>query len=113
MEPYGLFTVQWTTGNPDTSFVYFERGSNLVTYFNWTPIFEWFLVGCGSKNRHEKDMFESDWTTFSKCVIYSRFNSQHNWGDVYDHLTRKRIFTSIMNKIFIRALKNMRKWLWP
>ena len=40
------------------------------------------MVGCGSKNRHEKDMFESDWTTFSKCVKFSRFNSQHNWGDI-------------------------------
>jgi hypothetical protein len=26
--------------------------SNSVTYLNWTPIFEWYLVWCGSQNGH-------------------------------------------------------------
>ena len=25
-------------------------------YLNWTPMFEWYVVGCGSKNGHHKDM---------------------------------------------------------
>ena len=29
---------------------------------------------------------------------YSKFNYQHKYGDLRDHLRRKRIFTSIMNK---------------
>ena len=31
-------------------------GSNLVTYLTWTPIFEWCMVRCGSKDKHEKNM---------------------------------------------------------
>ena len=26
---------------------------NSVTYFNWTPIFEWYVVGRGSKNKYQ------------------------------------------------------------
>jgi hypothetical protein len=29
---------------------------NLITYLNWTPILEWHVVWCGSKNRYQKDM---------------------------------------------------------
>ena len=29
---------------------------NLITYLNWTPIFEWCVVRCGSKNGYQKDM---------------------------------------------------------
>ena len=27
---------------------------NLVTYLEWTPICEWYVIKCGSKNRHKK-----------------------------------------------------------
>jgi hypothetical protein len=27
---------------------------NSTTYYNWTPVFEWCLVKCGSKNGHQK-----------------------------------------------------------
>ena len=27
---------------------------NSVSYYNWTPAFEWCLVRCGSKNGHQK-----------------------------------------------------------
>ena len=33
---------------------------NTVAYLNWTPIFEWCVVRCGSKNRCQKDMFSKD-----------------------------------------------------
>ena len=29
---------------------------NLVTYLNWTLIFEWFVVSFAWKNAHQKDM---------------------------------------------------------
>ena len=29
---------------------------NSVTYLNWTPILEWYVVRCGSKSRYQKDM---------------------------------------------------------
>ena len=35
--------------------------------------------------RHE---FQKDWTTCSKYGNYSRFNSQHNWGYLYEHLAK-------------------------
>jgi hypothetical protein len=41
----------------------------------WTPIFEWCVVRCGSKNAHQKCiMFRRDWTTCSKYVNLSRLN---------------------------------------
>ena len=30
---------------------------NLVTYIKYQPIFEWSVVRCGSKNRHQKDIY--------------------------------------------------------
>ena len=29
---------------------------NSVTYLNWTPILEWYVVRCGSKSRNQKDL---------------------------------------------------------
>ena len=37
-------------------------------------------------------VLKKDWTTSSKYLNHSRFNSQHDWGDLYDH------FLSTMNK---------------
>ena len=74
---------------------------NLVTYLNWTPIFEWCVVRCGSMNGYQKDVFERDWTTCSKYDNHSRLNSQCNWGNLYDHLMGMRIFTFIVNMIFM------------
>jgi hypothetical protein len=31
-----------------------------------TPIFEWYVVRCGSKNNYQKDMFHRHWTMCSK-----------------------------------------------
>ena len=72
-------------------------GPNLVTLLKWAPIFEWCLERVDTKKR--------------LCVEKRlEINSQHhNWGDLYDHQMMKRVFTLIMNNIFIRALKIMRK----
>ena len=48
-----------------------------------------------------KDVSKRDWTMCSKYDNSSRFNSQHNWGDLYDLVINMRVFTLIMNKIFI------------
>ena len=45
----------------------------------------------------------------SKYINHSRLYSQHNWGDLYDYFISTRIFTLIINKIFIRALSTRRK----
>jgi hypothetical protein len=65
---------------------------NSVTHLKRMPILEWCVVGCGSKNRHHKDMcLKGDWTMSSKFVNPSRLNShQHNWGPLYDHVMRKK-----------------------
>ena len=75
---------------------------NLVTYRNQTPIFKWYVVSCGSKNEHPK----RDWTMCSKQVNHSKLNNQHNWGNLYDHLMSTRIFTLVMNEIFIISSHN-------
>ena len=44
-----------------------------------TPIFEWYVVGYGSKNGYKKrHVSERDWTTCSKYANHSRFNGQSN-----------------------------------
>ena len=53
-------------------------GPNLI--LNQTSLIEWCVVTCELKKAHQKDVFERDWTTYSKFVNYSRFNRQHNWG---------------------------------
>ena len=43
-----------------------------------------------------------DWTTCSKYVKYVKFNNHHNdWGDFYDHFMSTRIFSLIINRIFM------------
>ena len=54
--------------------------SNIATI--WTPMFEWYVVGYGSKNRHQKVVFKRDWTMCSKYVDHSKLNSQHTWGPI-------------------------------
>ena len=75
---------------------------NLITYRNRTPIFEWYVVRCGSKNNYQKKhVYERNWTARSTYDNHSRFNSQHNLGGTYEHLMSMGIFTFIMNKNFI------------
>lgn len=49
----------------------------------------------------KKTLIKRDWTMCSNFVNWSRFNSQPNWGDLYDHLSIKRTFPLIKIKIFI------------
>ena len=49
----------------------------------------------------------------SKDDNHSRLNSQHNYGDLDDNSMSMRILTLIVNEIFIRASKIMRKVALP
>ena len=60
----------------------------------WTPTFELYVVRCGSKNRHQKDIVcleEEIGLRAQNYVNYSKLNGQHNWGDLYVHLMSTRI----------------------
>ena len=73
----------------------------LVTDLNWTPIFEWCVVKCGSKNGFQKDMCLKEIELRAQNmlpVLESVVNIIE--GDMYDHLTSTKIFM-IMNEIFI------------
>ena len=63
-------------------------------------------LGVAPRTDTKKDVFNRDWTTCSKHDNHSRL---HNWVDLYDHLMSMRIFILILNEIFIRAPKIMRK----
>ena len=51
-------------------------------------------------------MFKKDCTSCPKYVNHSRPNSQHNPGDLYDHLMFMRILTLTMNKDIYMSSKN-------
>ena len=44
-----------------------------------------------SERPPEKYVNQRDRTTCLKIVHHSRIKSQHNWGDLYDHLINSRI----------------------
>ena len=60
---------------------------NSDTHLHWTPKFEWFVVWCGSKKRHQKGIMclKEIGLACSKYDNHSRLNSRHNWrgGDTY------------------------------
>ena len=81
----------------------------MVTYLIQTPIIKWYVVWCDSKNGYQKYSVLKNIGVCSKYGNYSRLNSQHNWGDLYDHFMNMSVFTSMLNKIFIWTLRIMRK----
>lgn len=63
----------------------------------WTPMFEWWMVGHGSRNGHQKSRCwkeiglraQSIFTILNAIIIMI-------WRDMYDHLITWRIFTLAM-----------------
>ena len=56
---------------------------NLVNYLNRTPIFEWYVVMCGPKNKYQTCVMclkEIEQQACSKCDMRSKFDSQCEWG---------------------------------
>ena len=42
---------------------------NSVTKINWTPVFEWYVLKCGSKKWIRRlHVFKRDWTTHSNMI---------------------------------------------
>lgn len=63
----------------------------LVTFLIGTPILEQYVVWCGSKNGpntyiKKKHVFKQNWTTNPNYDNHSKFNSQDNSRDLFDHL---------------------------
>ena len=61
------------------------------------------LSRCGSKNGHQKGIMclNEIGLHAQSMVTIIFFNSQHDHGGLFDHLMSRRIFTLIMNKIYI------------
>ena len=50
----------------------------------WTPLFEWYLVMCGSKNGHQKYMCLKEIGLCAQHVLnHSSLNDQHDLGGTY------------------------------
>lgn len=62
------------------------RNPFLVTYLKHAPLFEWCEVKCESQNGQQQDVFKTDWSICFNDVSCPRFNIEHNWGDLYDHV---------------------------
>jgi hypothetical protein len=78
---------------------------NSITYLNRTPIVSGMWLGVAPRTDTKcvclGIVFKREWPTCSKYDNHSKFNSQHNWEDLHDHLMSTRIFTLIINKIFM------------
>ena len=59
------------------------KGPNTYTYVNWTPIFEWCVIYCGSKNNTKK-IGHHALNLLTKAILDVIICSNH---------TRKRDFT--------------------
>ena len=73
-----------------------------VPSLDWTPIFEWYVVRCGSKNIYQKDTCLKEIRLLAQNII-TILGSIANiiGGDLYDHLTNTRILTLVIDKILI------------
>ena len=56
-----------STSSANPRLLYKVSGPNLVAHLNWTPIIEWHVVRCGSKNIHQKDV-----TCFEQTGLFAQ-----------------------------------------
>ena len=76
-----------------------------------TPVFEWCVVTCGSKNQYQKDTcLKETGLKVLKIANNFRLNSPHNWGgDLYNQLHKKENLVH-----FDMSSKNYKeKGWWP
>jgi hypothetical protein len=74
------------------------------TYLNQTPIFDWYVIRCGSKNKYQKDMCLKESELHAQNMITILGSIVINiMGDVYDHLMSMRIVTLMTNKIIMSS----------
>ena len=79
----------------------------------WTPIIDKYVVRCGSKTGTKKTCLQKIGLHAANILNHSRLKSQTWFGDLYDHLMSRIIFTLIMDEIFMRAWKIWGISLWP
>ena len=73
---------------------------NSVTHRNWTPIFEWYVIRCGSKNKYQKYTCLKEMGL--RAQIITILGSIVNIiGSQCDCLMNTSILTLIMTKIFM------------
>ena len=75
---------------------------NSITYPSWTPIYEWYVVRCDSKDRGHKGMClkEIELCAQNTITILSSIFDIIG-GDQYDHSMSMRMFTLTMKNMFI------------
>jgi hypothetical protein len=80
-----------------------------LSYWKWvclTYILRSMWLGVPPRtNSMKTSCVLKNWTTCSKYDNHYRLNSQHHRVNLYNHLTSKRIFTFMMNTVFVRAPK--------
>ena len=52
---------------------------NSVTYLNWMPMLEWYVVEGGFKYIYIRHMLKRDWTMCSNYDNYHRLNNKQYW----------------------------------
>lgn len=77
-----------------------------VSFVISTPIFKWYVIRCGSKNRYQKDVCSEEIGPHAQnltAFLGSIVNIIR--GDIYDHLLiSMRILHFTMSKIFMRKV---------
>ena len=75
-----------------------------------TPVFEWYVVRCGSQNGHQTDKcFEIGLRTQNSN--HSRLNGQHDWGPIYHLMSTRIIICGNAQDIHIHLSSHTCKWL--
>ena len=81
-----------------------------------TLVFERYVLKCGSKNGHQKDLClkETEQVHAQNLMLILGSTINIDWGDLHDRSMRKRMFTLIVNEVFIHITSNTlwRKWIW-
>ena len=84
--------------------------SYLVTFLCQTPIFEWYVGRCGSKNGYQKDVCSKEIELHAQnMIIVLDWIVNTIREDLDDHVMSTRISTFIINKLW----KLWAKWLLP
>ena len=68
-----------------------------INCLNHTPMFEWCVIRCGSKNGHQLDMLSTKEIGLCAQNMLPILNNEYSWGNLYTHLMSMRIFIMIMN----------------
>ena len=81
---------------------------NQTQQYHEDPYLDGMWLGLDLRINTKKTRVNKEWTTCSNAT-HCRLKSQHGQGNMYDHLTCTRIFTLIMDDLFIWAPNNTRQ----